>query len=100
LEVEQGISVPEAVQRVVECAVEDAVDSSLGHLEKGFRSLRTTKVTLKELREQYEKHHPRAAPEVLPTVESETTTCRASALIDEQMENLIRYWRARHQDVT
>jgi hypothetical protein len=73
LEVAEGISLPEAVQRVVESAIEDAVDSSLEHLEKGFRSVRSAKMTLKELREQFEKHHPRAPPEVLPTVESETT---------------------------
>ena len=35
------------------------------------------------------------APQVLPT-ESEVNTGRASALIDEQIENLIRYRREYH----
>jgi hypothetical protein len=59
LEAEEEISLPEAVQRVVESAVEDAVDGAIGHLEQGFRSLRTTKVDLKEAREIHRKHHPR-----------------------------------------
>ena len=50
LEAEEEISLPEAVQRVVESAVEDAVDGALGHLERGFRSVRTTKADLKKAR--------------------------------------------------
>ena len=82
LEAEEEISLPEAVQRVVESAVEDAVDGALGHVEKGFRSARSTKADLNKARELYRKHHPR---------EKHPATS-AATVADEQKETIERLW--------
>lgn len=98
IEAVEGISLPEAVQRVVESAVEDAVDQHLGHREKDFRSLRSTKATRTSVRRLYQKHHPRVknypSPEVAPQQPNQPKEPEqiAAPIADEQLQNLARYW--------
>jgi hypothetical protein len=101
LEAAEGISIAEAVQRVVESTVEDAVDNILGHREKGFWAVRSAKISMKKCREVYDKHHPRMCqkPDVdnVPS-KAKSPTSEVASLLDSQMVALAQWRQSKASD--